>query len=276
MLTSLILGCVLVHDAYGDHCFQNRTTCGAGGPTKELAVTDMQHFCLFLPPVEGQTIVDSEGCCEGVSSPGCTRAKTNCVPVSTDAVAFCTSAGYTNGARAFPPNLFVSGHLVRDTANKKIQITGKLTPGVWLKPGDDGGQFDFTGTGQYQVNSPPGGKPIGGYSEYLSIIGSNEYCIQMCSSHYGCNSDNDFQGCQVAIPGDYESPGFTEAEGTIYRQNSPEPGHPEEKPKKQVGPPKISQGPSSVPSPGSIQGKRVSPPVVTNEPSRKVLDVFVR
>ncbi|TPX32033.1 hypothetical protein SmJEL517_g04749 [Synchytrium microbalum] len=237
----------MLHFSDADYCYGNRTTCGQGGPSKELTVIDLQNFCLFLPPVKTEIVMTSEGCCETCAD----RKATNCEPIASDAVSFCTFAGLTAGSRVFPSGFFTSAHLVRDTLNKKIQITGTYKPSVWGVSNDDGGQYDLTGTNQYRVNSPPGGKPVG-YLEYLSLVGSGVFCIQMCSTPYGCNSDNDYQGCEVAIPGNYNA-GYTQADGVILRQNSPPPTNIEGLPKTLVGPPKITAGPSTVASPGAAQ-----------------------
>ncbi|TPX32084.1 hypothetical protein SmJEL517_g04753 [Synchytrium microbalum] len=268
----LALG-LLVPSILADTCFGNNTQCGAGGSGKEITVVDMQNWCFFLPPRSGvlETVNAAEGCCD---SAYCQRKPCS---VSTDAVAFCSKAGLTNGAQPFVSGMWTSAHLVRDTANGRIQITGTYDVNLlaslnWIGANDEGGQFDLTGTNQYKVNSPPGGKPVGknaqggNYVEYVSLIGAGVFCIELCSSSYGCNSDNDYTGCLVAIPGDYNSPGFTEAAGTIYRQNSPPPNS-TGLPLTLVPAPLITSGPTAVASPGGTVVMPIASPVASVIPS---------
>ncbi|TPX32085.1 hypothetical protein SmJEL517_g04752 [Synchytrium microbalum] len=248
----LALAAAAVPFVAADTCFGNNTLCGSGGVGKEITLIDMQNWCFFLPPKTGvlETVNAAEGCCD---SSWCGRGK-NCV-ASTDAVSFCTKAGLTNGAGAFVDGMWTSAHIVRDIPNGKIQITGTYNQQLmaslnWIGANDDGGQFDLTGTNQYKVNSPPSGKPVAPYTEYIGLIGSGVFCMQLCSTPYGCNSDNDYTGCTIAVPGDYSTAGFTEANGTIYRQNSPSPNATTKAPPSLVPAPLISSI-KAVASPGS-------------------------
>ncbi|TPX54071.1 hypothetical protein SeMB42_g00451 [Synchytrium endobioticum] len=200
-----------------DYC--NKTVynnCGFGGPGKQLAIV-VNNFCLFLPPNAGDEVVTSEGCC---GSSWCTRRPQKCAPIATDAVVFCTNPNLAPGARSMPPNLIQSAHLVKSQDGNTIQITGLLN-NVWLDPTDLGGQYDFSGTGIWQVNSPPAGI-LQNYAEFVQLVGNGIYCIQGCRyTSPGCNSDNDFSGCTVAIPGDYDTGFDIGVAASLPRQNSP-------------------------------------------------------
>ncbi|KAI8811441.1 hypothetical protein BJ742DRAFT_797758 [Cladochytrium replicatum] len=182
------------HLVSADYC--NKTTtpiCGAGGSGKSLVVESIQKFCIFLPPLPTLTVLESEGCCGT-----CDRLKTNqCASVATDAVVHCTDPSIAPGAKQLPAGLIASAHLVKAADGSKIQITGTLN-NVYIMANDDGGQYDHTNTGQYEVNSPPGGG-VSGYDEYVNLVGTGVFCIQLCKGTYNCNSDNDYTGCLVTF-----------------------------------------------------------------------------
>ncbi|TPX35508.1 hypothetical protein SmJEL517_g02116 [Synchytrium microbalum] len=164
----------------------------------------VNNFCLFLPPTANQSIYDSEGCC---GSSWCTRKPNNCVQ-STDAVVFCTNPSIAPGARQMPTNLIKSAHFVKSADGSTVQITGTLNE-VWLQPGDFGGQYDFTGTGQWQVNSPPSGKMLD-YAEYVSLE-TTSFASKLVPAH------------TQDVTGDY-GPGFdTGVADSLPRQLSPNP-----------------------------------------------------
>ncbi|KAL7415452.1 hypothetical protein BDY24DRAFT_276849 [Mrakia frigida] len=161
-----------------------------------VSLNSYDDFCLWGPPVAGDTIGDTEG----------------------EQVAWCTKP--RNDARVIPDGTITSVHVVK-TPNY-IQIQGLLDgTKMNIMAGDQGGELDPHGaTGE--------GNPVGGnvtsnvsgadvfYEEWMSFMSVDMFCLRICTAENStysaaimCQHEIDLLGCQWVMPGDYTDDSFT-------------------------------------------------------------------
>ena len=135
------------------------------------------QFCSFLPKAPGEEIGASES----------------------DATVFCTTAGLTDGARAFPAGFIKTAHFVT-CGTGCVQVTGTIDPAAYgLSPSDGGGQYDNAGDG-----SPPGATAQG-YTKFVNLVepSNGQFCIRASNNPGDVDTGRPTAGCESIVPGDY-------------------------------------------------------------------------
>ena len=88
---------------------------------------------------------------------------------------------------------------------KYAQLTGCINPKVQstLVSNDDGGQYDSNGGDGGRGN--PAGSVCLGYASYVELIEPKQRraCIRCCVNAGDCNINNDEDGCEQVIKGQY-------------------------------------------------------------------------
>lgn len=125
-------------------------------------------------------------------------------------VSACTASAVPQGAsptKSLPTGFIQSAHFISNQFYS--QVTGRYNPSAYgLSPADQGTQFDDL-LAEYKGVLPNSG--CAGFQTYLEYLGSGVFCIRCCkyAFSYYCNPSYDTVGCYNGIPGDYDSPGFT-------------------------------------------------------------------
>ncbi|CDZ97408.1 hypothetical protein [Phaffia rhodozyma] len=165
-----------------------------------LSVNSVDDFCIFSPPVAGDTIGDTEE----------------------EEVAWCTKP--RNNARVIPDGTITAAHFVKTPLYVQITGFGDLTK-LNVLSGDEGGELDPHG-------STGLGNPVGGnvtsdvsgadvpYQEWMNYVAYNSFCIRICTAENStysaavmCEHTFDLMGCEWVMPGDYDQEGFTSCDG---------------------------------------------------------------
>ncbi|KAI0690500.1 hypothetical protein C8T65DRAFT_711627 [Cerioporus squamosus] len=158
---------------------------GTSSSSTTVHITDEHDFALLLPNRPGELISEAES----------------------DGVAFCTPGSSDSSCTQSFRDGFVSAAKVATSDDGLwIQVTGCLDMNKSnLDPSDTGGQFD--------VRFPNGAQcTFGGYgASFIQLVepAANRFCMRCCSSaddQTNCNSHQDRDGCQTAIPGMYSFP----------------------------------------------------------------------
>ncbi|KAF8932255.1 hypothetical protein EDD21DRAFT_391515 [Dissophora ornata] len=140
------------------------------------AVISDTAYCLFLPPMPGGNIAESES----------------------DAVAFCnTQIPIAIGARLLPAGLVQTVHFVENTEEEWVQITGRMDISAYnLSPDDHGGQYDMRA---------PIGSTCAGYNAFVQITEPNlgTYCMRCCRNSDSCPTGRSELGCAGLLGGNY-------------------------------------------------------------------------
>lgn len=125
------------------------------------------------------------------------------------AVSGCTSQVPVGAkpAKSLPSGFIKSAHMISNEYYS--QVTGTYDPSKYgLNPNDDGTQYDDSLASQGGVLPDSG---CAGFQGYLEYFGGGTFCIRCCNYafSYYCNPSLDTRGCRAGIPGDYDTPGFT-------------------------------------------------------------------
>lgn len=136
-------------------------------------------------------------------------------------VSACTSdvpAG-AKPTKQLPDGLIISAHHISNEFYS--QVTGRYNPSAYgLSPQDYGTQWDDSLRSQGGVLPDSG---CAGYQQYLEYFGNGEFCIRCCNFafSYYCDPSQDTRGCRAGIPGDYNTPGFTNNGLPVIAGSSP-------------------------------------------------------
>ncbi|PWN49575.1 hypothetical protein IE53DRAFT_136437 [Violaceomyces palustris] len=162
------------------------------GMGRDLYINSATDFCLLMPPDPvNQNLVDAEAV----------------------AVSYCIKP--TNGTRPMPDGFIKTAHY-RETADY-VQISGTYDPAIMnLAANDCGGEYDNHGA--EGVGNPVGVNIKNGYTNFFEFIGGCDipgnavFCLRTCKgdqSYPYCRNSLDLMGCLFTMPGDYDTPGFT-------------------------------------------------------------------
>ncbi|KIY71045.1 hypothetical protein CYLTODRAFT_435415 [Cylindrobasidium torrendii FP15055 ss-10] len=151
-----------------------------------IHITSTTDFALLAPRTNELTIGNSEN----------------------EAVAFCHPGSTGVCTQTFPEGFVTAAAMETADDGSYIQITGCIDNTQWtsnIQPGDEGGQND--------VRYPQGAKcEFGGYAaSFIQLLepALGRFCIRCCKTEGDqehCNSHNDRNGCETAIPGTYSFP----------------------------------------------------------------------
>jgi len=161
------------------------------GMGRQLRINSATDFCLLMPP---------------------NPTKQNLVDAEADAVAYCTNP--VNDTRPIPDGFIKTAHFRR--TDKYVQITGTYDPSKMnLSPNDCGGEYDNHGA--MGVGNPVGAA-VDGAHDFMQFMGGCDipgnavFCLRAChggDSYEYCKNTYDLMGCLWVMPGDYDTPGFT-------------------------------------------------------------------
>ncbi|KAI7820925.1 hypothetical protein BC939DRAFT_456589 [Gamsiella multidivaricata] len=143
---------------------------------RTIALRSPNEYCLFLPPMFGGGISESES----------------------SAVAFCnrplTSAP---DARTLPRGFIKSLHFVQNDRKKYVQITGRIDRSKYgLSRHDSGGLYD---------EHAPEGARCAGYKHFVEMVepDTQVYCLRCCQNEADCPVEGSMGGCRSMVRGDY-------------------------------------------------------------------------
>ncbi|EFP76502.1 uncharacterized protein PGTG_02943 [Puccinia graminis f. sp. tritici CRL 75-36-700-3] len=161
------------------------------GMGRQIRINSATDFCILMPP---------------------DPTKQNLVDAEANAVAYCTNP--VNDTRPMPDGFIKTSHF-RHT-DKYVQISGTYDPSKMnLSPNDCGGEYDNHGA--MGVGNPVGAA-VDGAHDFMQFMGGCDipgnavFCLRAChgdDSYEYCKNTYDLMGCLWVMPGDYETPGFS-------------------------------------------------------------------
>ncbi|KAI8454541.1 hypothetical protein BY996DRAFT_6413811 [Phakopsora pachyrhizi] len=164
------------------------------GMGRQIQINSATEFCLLMPPdPTTQNLVDAEA----------------------NAVSYCLKP--YNDTRPMPDGFIKTAHFRK--TSKYVQISGTYDPRKMnLSPNDCGGEYDNHGA--LGVGNPVGAA-VDGAKDFMQFMGGCDipgnavFCLRAChgdDSYEYCKNTFDLMGCLWVMPGDYETPGFTDCE----------------------------------------------------------------
>ncbi|KAI9317281.1 hypothetical protein BX666DRAFT_1944126 [Dichotomocladium elegans] len=174
---SLILTVLAAASAVSASPLDKRSDVMTVTPTVQVQLTSAQDFCMFFPPSPGMLVAPNED---------------NGIP-------FCSKAGRTKGAKAFPKGTITTAHYLK--TSKYAQVTGYFDRTKYkLQMTDGGGQYDNHNKGK------PVGATCKGYKYFVQMLEPDieRFCIRCCHSKVDCNTGRSEYGCLRVVPGDYQ------------------------------------------------------------------------